>query len=111
MGVLIKNANITVYRHYYDNNMLDCYERINLDGVNVNSKRNATVTDKGVNVAYTTMIVVDGINHKFTTGDKVVLDHIEVDISKLRELNTYNPVTILGVQPNRFLNSTTIECK
>lgn len=111
MGVLIKNANITVYRHYYDDNMLDCYERINLDGVNLNSKRNATVTDKGINVAYTTMIMVDGINHAFTTGDKVVNGHIEVDISRLSELNVFNPVTIVGVQPNKMFNSTTIECK
>lgn len=111
MGVLIKNANITVYRHYYDNNMLDCYERINLDGVNLNSKRNATVTDKGINVAYTTVIVIDGVNHTFTTGDKVVNGHIEVDINKLSDLKAYNPITIIGIQPNTIFNSTTIECK
>lgn len=111
MGVLIKNANITVYRHYYDDNGLDCYERINYDGVNLQSKRNATVTDKGINVAYTTVIVVDGINHAFTTGDKVVNGHIEVDITKLNDLKVFNPMTIIGIQPNSLFNSTTIECK
>ena len=111
MSVLIKNSNITIYRHYYDKNMLDCYERINIDGVNLQSKRNATVSDKGVNVAYTTMIVVDGINHKFTTGDKVVLDHIEVDITKINDLKNYNPITIIGIQSNKIFNSTTIECR
>lgn len=112
MGVLIKNTDITVYRHYYDNNGLDKYERINYDGVNLQSKRNATVTDKGVNVAYTTVIVIDGINHQFSTGDKVITGHIEADITKLSDLKQYNPpITIIGIKPNKMFNSTTIECK
>lgn len=48
MGVLIKNADITVYHHYYDENKLDAYKRINIDGVNLNSKRNVAVSDKGI---------------------------------------------------------------
>lgn len=111
MGVLIKNADITIYKHYLDENRLDAYQRINIDDVNWKSKRNYTVVDKGINVFYTTMIVAPNSNYNFTTGDKVVKGHIEVDIKRLKELDLYNPITIIGLQENDLLNTINIECK
>ena len=62
--VLFKNADITIYNRYYDNeNAYDMYKRTNIDGVNWQSKRNATVSDKGVNVANTTLIFIDKLDN------------------------------------------------
>lgn len=109
--VLFPNADITIFRHYLDINKIDAYKRINIDNVNWNSKRNATVNDKGVNVAYTTMIVVPGVAYNFTTGDKVVKGHLELDITRISELFSYNPLTIVGIQENNLFNTINIECK
>ena len=106
--VLIKNADITIY-HF--NPKTQSYTRTNLDGVNWNSKRNATVADKGINVAYTTMIIADRGEYNFSTGDKVVKGHIEKDIVKLTDLKDYNVLTIVGLQENNIMQSINIECK
>lgn len=109
--ILFPNTDVTIYRHCLNENKLDSYERINIDAVNWNCKRNSTVSDKGVNIAYTTMIIAPGVIHKFTTGDRVVKGHIELDIAKIAELSSYNPVTIVGIQENKLFNTTAIECK
>lgn len=108
MGVLIKNADITIYN-------LDAktqtYSRVNINGVNWNSKRSATVTDKGVNIAYTTMIVADEGNYGVTTGDKVVKANISLDITRLTDLKDYELLTVVGIQENNIFKTLNIECK
>lgn len=111
MGVLIKNADITVYHHYLNEDKLDAYKRININGVNWNSKRNATVSDKGVNIAYTTMIVADKSDYEVTTGDKVVKGNISLDITRLSDLKDYTVLTVVGVQENNTMQTLNIECK
>lgn len=106
--VLIRNADVTIY---HLNPKTQLYTRTNIDGVNWNSKRNATVTDKGVNVAYTTMIVADNGNYKVDTGDKVVKGNIDLDITKLSDLKDYTVLTIVSVQENNIMQSINIECK
>lgn len=106
--VLIKNADITLY-HF--NPSTQTYTRTNIDGVNLNSKRNATVSDKGVNVAYTTMIIADKADYKVATGDKIVKGNIDLDISKLSDLRDYTVLTVVGVQENSIMDSINIECK
>lgn len=111
MGVLIKNADITIYHHFLDDNKLDAYRRINIEGVNWNSKRNATVSDKGVNIAYTTMIVAPIGDYEVATGDKVAKGNISLDITRLTDLKAYEVVTVVGVQYNDIFGSYSIECK
>lgn len=111
MGVLIKNADITIYHHYLDENKLDAYKRINIEGVNWNSKRNATVSDKGVNISYTTMIVAPIGDYEVTTGDKIIKGNISLDITRLSDLKAYDVVTVVGVQYNDIFGSYSIECK
>ena len=79
--VLFQNADITVYRLNKDQS----YTRINIKDVNWNSKRNAGVDGKGVNVYYTTMIVIPS-GYNVTTGDKIVKGTLDIDISRLSDL-------------------------
>lgn len=111
MGVMLKNADITIYHHYLDENKLDAYERININGVNWNSKRNATVSDKGVNVSYTTMIVAPIGDYEVSTGDKVVKGNLSLDIIRLTDLKAYTVITVVGVQENNIMQTINIECK
>lgn len=111
MGVLIKNADVTIYHHYLDENKLDAYRRINIEGVNWNSKRNATVSDKGVNISYTTMIVAPIGSYEVATGDKVIKGNISLDITRLTDLKTYEVLTVVGVQENNIMQTLNIECK
>lgn len=111
MGVMLKNADITIYHHYLDENKLDAYVRINIDGVNWNSKRNATVSDKGVNVSYTTMIVAPIGDYEVNTGDKVVKGNLSLDIIRLTDLKAYTVITVVGVQENNIMQTINIECK
>lgn len=111
MGVLIKNADITIYHHYLDENKLDTYKRVNIEGVNWNGKRNATVSDKGVNIAYTTMIIAPIGDYKIDTGDKVVKGILDFNIARLTDLKAYETLTVVGVQENSMLNTINIECK
>ena len=76
-----------------------------------NSKRTATVSDKGINIAYTTMIVADMGDNKVTTGDKIVKGNITLDITRLSDLKAYEVVTVVGVQYNDIFGSYSIECK
>jgi len=108
MGVLIRNADITLY--HFDSKTQK-YTRFNILGVNWNSKRNSTVTDKGVNVFYTTNIVADKGNYVLSTGDKVVKGNINKDIIKSSDLNAYEVLTVVGIQENNILKTVNIECK
>ena len=105
--MMLSNGDITIY-HLGDDKKT--YIRTNIDGVNINSKRNATVTDKGVNVGYTTMIIAKDL-YDICCQDKVILSHIEDDIKVFSDLNKYKPLTIVGLQKNNLFNTINIECK
>lgn len=108
MGVLIKNADITIY---HLDAKTQTYSRTNIDGVNWNSKRNATVTDKGVNIFYTTMVIADKGSYEVAMSDKVVKGNISLDITRLTDLKGYEVLTVVGVQENNILRTINIECK
>lgn len=62
MGVLFKNADVTIYNKYYDRvNDVDRYQRTVIRGVNWQGKRNATVSDKGLNRDDSILIFIDKI--------------------------------------------------
>ncbi|MBU3126746.1 DUF6751 family protein [Clostridium tagluense] len=106
MGVLFKNANITLYNKYYDNVLgYDLYQRTVIEGINWQGKRNATVTDKGLLIADSILIFIDKLDNyispkqfaklsnderiKYFTlaiGDKIVKGEIDFEI--------------LGIKPN-----------
>ena len=108
MGVLFPNADITLY--HFDK-ISQKYTRYNIKNVNVNSKRNSTVSDKGVNIAYTTIIVAPQGDYKLTTGDKVIKGNITLDINKISDLKDYEVLTVVGIQSNNIFNTVNIECK
>ena len=105
--VLFVNADITVY---HLDKKTQTYNRINIKNVNWSGKRNAGVDGKGVNVYYTTMIVIPS-GYNVTTGDKIVKGTLDIDISRLTDLKEYEPVTVVGVQYNDIFDSYSIECK
>lgn len=107
MGVLFPNGNITVY-HYNKNNKT--YTRQNICNVNLNSIRNATVSNNGINVVYTTKIIIDS-SYEVYTRDIVLLEYIDKDISRLEELKGYDYITVIGKQYNNIFNTITLECK
>lgn len=62
--VLFKNADITIYNRYYDNTLgYDKYQRTVIKGVNWQGKRNATINDKGLLLADSTLIFIDKLNN------------------------------------------------
>ena len=97
MGVLFKNADITIYNRYYDNSLgLDMYQRTVIEGVNWQNKRTGTVSDKGLLLADSTLVFVDKLDNyispkkfakleplergkyfTFAAGDKVVKGEVE----------------------------------
>ncbi len=100
MGVLFKNADITIYNRYYDNSLgLDMYQRTVIEGVNWQNKRTGTVSDKGLLLADSTLVFVDKLDNyispkKFaklepierekyftlTIGDKIVKGEVDFEI-------------------------------
>ena len=108
MGVLFPNSDITIY-HF--NKTTQNYTRYNIRNVNMNSKRNSTVSDNGVNIFYTTMIVAPQGDYKATTGDKVIKGNITLDINKISDLKDYEALTVVGIQSNNIFNTVNIECK
>lgn len=108
MGVLIKNADITIY---HLDPKTQFYSRINIDGVNLNSKRNSTVSDKGVNIAYTTMIIAPIGVYEVNLGDKIVKGNVALDITRLTDLKEYEVLTVVGIQCNNIMQTINIECK
>lgn len=106
--VLFPNADVTIY---HLDKKTQTYSRINLENVNWNGKRTATVSDKGVNVAYTTIISAEIGDYKVHTGDKIIRGNITLDITRLTDLNAYEVVTVIGTQDSDLFHSISIECK
>lgn len=106
--VLFPNADVTIY---HLDKKTQTYSRINLKNVNWSGKRNATVSDKGVNVAYTVIISAEIGDYTVYTGDKVIKGNITLDITKLSDLNAYEVVTVVGTQESDIFHSLNIECK
>lgn len=100
MGVLIKNADITIYNKYYDlSSDTYKYQRTVIRGVNWQSKRNGTVSDKGLLLADSTLIFVDKLDNyvspkrfaklqplerekyfTFAIGDKIVKGEVDFEV-------------------------------
>ena len=100
MGVLFKNSDITIYNKYYDpyNDMYK-YQRTVVKGVNWQSKRTGTVSDKGLLLADSTLIFIDNLDNyispkrfaklesierekyfTLTIGDKIVKGEVDFEI-------------------------------
>lgn len=100
MGVLFKNSDITIYNKYYDpyNDMYK-YQRTVVKGVNWQSKRTGTVSDKGLLLADSTLIFIDKLDNyispkrfaklesierekyfTLTIGDKIVKGEVDFEI-------------------------------
>ncbi|MCW6094742.1 hypothetical protein LAV60_16330 [Clostridium sporogenes] len=104
MGVLFKNADITIYNKWYDSiNDVDKYQRTVIKGVNWQSKRNGTITDKGLLLADSTLIFIDKLDNyispkKFlklsneerpnyftlNPGDKIVKGEVDFEITGIK---------------------------
>lgn len=104
MAVLIKNADITVYNKYYDlASDTYKYQRTIIKGVNWQSKRNGTVSDKGLLLADSTLIFIDKLDNyvspkkfaklsdperpnyfTFTQGDKIVKGEVEFEVTGVK---------------------------
>ncbi|EPY2279517.1 DUF6751 family protein [Clostridium sporogenes] len=104
MGVLFKNADITIYNKYFDSiNDMDKYQRTVIKGVNWQSKRNGTVSDKGLLLADSTTIFIDKLDNyvspkkflklsneerpnyfTFASGDKIVKGAIEFEVTGIK---------------------------
>lgn len=104
MGVLFKNADITIYNRYYDNSLgSDRYQRTVIKGVNWQGKRNSTVSDKGLLLADSTLIFIDKLDNyvstkrfaklqpderenyfTFAPGDKIVKGEVEFEITGIK---------------------------
>lgn len=136
MGVLFKNADITLYNKYYDKeNDVDRYQRVVIREVNWQGKRNATVGDKGLNRDDSILIFIDKIPgyvsskrfakltneerlNYFTFGvnDIIVKGESDFEITGLKPNSTADlereyddVVNILGVQ--EWSGHWEVECK
>ncbi|KRU29315.1 hypothetical protein VT91_09290 [Clostridium sporogenes] len=78
MGVLFKNADITIYNKWYDSmNDIDKYQRTVIKGVNWQSKRNGTVSDKGLLLADSTLIFIDKLDNYISPKNFLKLSNEE----------------------------------
>ncbi|RXI55278.1 hypothetical protein DP122_05080 [Clostridium tetani] len=104
MGVLFKNSDITIYNKFYDStNDIDKYQRTVIKGVNWQSKRNGTVSDKGLLLADSTLIFIDKLDNyvspkrflklsdserpnyfTFTPGDKIVKGEVDFEVTGIK---------------------------
>lgn len=104
MGVLFKTSDITIYNKYYDPyNDIYKYQRTVIKGVNWQSKRTGTVTDKGLLLADSTLIFVDKLDNyispkkfakleplergkyfTFAPGDKIVKGEVEFEVTGVK---------------------------
>ena len=104
MAVLLKNADITIYNRYYDNSLgADRYQRTIIKGVNWQSKRTGTVSDKGLLLADSTIIFIDKLDNYISpkrfskleplerdeyftlaSGDKIVKGEVEFEITGVK---------------------------
>lgn len=104
MAVLFKNADITIYNKYYDlGSDIYKYQRTVIKGVNWQSKRNGTVSEKGLLLADSTLIFVDKLENyvspkrfsklqpierekhfTFTIGDKIVKGEANFEVIGLK---------------------------
>lgn len=104
MGVLFKNSDITIYNRYYDfTSDTDKYQRTVIKGVNWQSKRNGTVSDKGLLLADSTLIFIDKLDNyvspkrflklsdperpnyfTFTPGDKIVKGGVDFEVTGIK---------------------------
>lgn len=105
MAVLFKNADITIYNRYTDAaSGVDKYQRTVIKDVNWQGKRNATVSDKGVLLANSTLVFIDKLENyvspkrfkklsdeerpKYFTfnsnGDKIVKGEVDFEITGVK---------------------------
>lgn len=104
MGVLFKNSDITIYNKWYDSvNDIDKYQRTVIKGINWQSKRNGTVSDKGLLLADSTLIFIDKLDNyvspkrflklsnreksnyfTLAPGDKIVKGEVEFEITGIK---------------------------
>lgn len=104
MGVLFRNANITIYNKHYDlSSGTYKYQRTVIKGVNWQGKRNGTVSDKGLLLADSTLIFVDKLDNyvspkrfaklqpverekhfTFGMGDKIVKGEVDFEVIGLK---------------------------
>lgn len=78
MGVMFKNADITLYNKYYDlASGYDMYQRTVIKGVNWQGKRNATITDKGLLLADSVLIFLDKLDNYISPKRFAKLQHLE----------------------------------
>ena len=126
MGVLFKNADITIYNKYFDiASGYDKYQRTAIKGVDWQGKRNATVSDKGLVLADSILIFLDKSDNyispkrfrklsnvdridyfTLSVGDKIVKGESDFEITGVKpnsiadlENNFDDVVTILGITP------------
>ncbi|MBZ9608637.1 hypothetical protein G9F73_012540 [Clostridium estertheticum] len=102
--VLFKNADLTLYNKYYDViDDIDKYQRTVIKGVNWQGKRNGTVSDKGLLLADSILIIIDKLDNYISPkrfrnlsddervnyftldmGDKVVKGVIDFEITGVK---------------------------
>ena len=110
MSVLFKNADITIYNKYYDNDLgYDLYQRAVIEGVNWQGKCHATVTDKGLLMADSILIFIDKLDNYISPkqfarlsdservnyftlgmGDKIVKGQINFEITGVKPYSIAN---------------------
>ena len=105
MSVFFRNSDITIYNRYLDATGIDKYQRTVIKDVNWQGKRNATVTEKGLQLADSTLIFIDKLPNyvspkrfaklddtervnyfTFRAGDKIVKGEVDIEITRAAEL-------------------------
>ena len=134
--VLFRNADMTVYNKYYDSmSGNDGYQLTVIKGVDWQGKRNATVSDKGLLLADSVLIILDKLENyispkrfrKLTNaerlnyftlavGDKIVKGEIDFEITGIKpnsiadiENNFDNVVNIMSSR--ELSDHWEVECK
>ena len=96
--VFFVNTDITIYKHYIENK-IDKYKRIYISQANWQTKRNSSISDKGVIIKDSTLIFIDSVNEVLEYGDIIVKGKCDLDITKKSDLKGYNTITVMSYIP------------
>lgn len=104
---MLTNADCTLYHKTYDSvSRLDRWTRKVISNVNWHAKRKVSVSENGLNGANTLVVqipvqsVPDGL--EIAVDDVIVKGILELDITQVKELSSYERYIVTAVSDNRY---------
>ena len=96
--VFFVDTDITIYKHYIENKT-DKYKTIYVSQASWQTKRNSSISDKGVIIKDSTLIFIDPIDDVLDYGDIIVKGKCDLEITTKSQLKNCNTITVMSYRP------------